>query len=196
LSGIDGLTARTEPSGQPGSRGRRAWPEISRALSSWIGFGLLALVVLVALVIGSNHPPRSSAASRISYLDSVIKCPSCDDLTLAESNASTAVTLRAIVARQVRAGKDNAAIEAYAVSRYGEGILLLPKTSGADLALYLIPGVAALAAVGGIGLFAYRHRTAEATAGPDEKGGVGQRGAGQPSEADEALVAAARESLR
>lgn len=191
-----GPTARADPSVRPGPRGRRAWPEISRTLSSRIGFGLLAVVIAVVLVIGANHPPRSSAATRISYLDSVIKCPSCDDLTLAESNASTAVTLRAIVARQVHAGASNAAIEAYAVSRYGEGILLLPKTSGADLALYLVPGLAALAAIGGIGLLAYRRRAVRASIGPREEGGVGHRGVGQPSEADEALVAAAREGLQ
>ena len=42
-----------------------------------------------ALGIGSVHPRRQpSTAARIAYLDSVIKCPSCIDLSIAQSDAA------------------------------------------------------------------------------------------------------------
>ena len=80
-------------------------------LASRLAWAVLALVVAAALAIGSVHPGVTSVDGRIAYLDSVIKCPSCDDLSIAQSNASTAVALRTVVAADVHAGESNAQIE-------------------------------------------------------------------------------------
>lgn len=133
-------------------------------LPGWI---VLALAVTVTLVIGSIHPPASSAAARISRLDSIIKCPSCDNLSIGESDAATAVTLRALVARNVHAGESDAQIESYVQSRYGAAVLLSPT----DPVVWIVPivalaaGGAALAAF----LFTRRRRASPPAVAADEE---------------------------
>jgi cytochrome c-type biogenesis protein CcmH len=104
-------------------------------LASRLAWAVLAAVVAAALAVGSVHPGVTSTEGRISYLDSVIKCPSCDDLSIAQSNASTAVALRAVVAADVQAGQSNAQIENYVVARYGSSILLEPR----DALVWVVP---------------------------------------------------------
>lgn len=149
----------------------------------------LVVILIVALSVGSYHPPRSTDATRIAYLDSVIKCPTCIDLTLAESSASTAVTLRRVVAKMVHEGQSDAAIERYAVGRYGPSILLDPKASGIDLVLYLGPLGAAVAVIGAaVVLFTVRSRRRRSGPSGREPPAAGDGGV---SDEDLALVAAA-----
>lgn len=151
---------------------RRRVRDLLATRSAWV---LLAAVVVAGLWVGSVHPAATSDAARIARLDSVIKCPSCDDLSIAESNASTAVALRAVVAADVHAGESDAAIESYVVSRYGQSILLQPS----DPLVWVLPvaGVAVAAAATGLVLWRRRRLT---SAGPTA-----------PAAADEQLVAAA-----
>ncbi len=112
---------------------------------AWV---IVAVVVLVALGIGSVHPPQPSSSARIAHLDSVIKCPSCVDLSIAQSDAPIAVGLRAEVATWVHAGLSDARIEQLVVARFGEQELLVPSGSGVDALLWVVP----VALVGGAGV--------------------------------------------
>jgi cytochrome c-type biogenesis protein CcmH len=135
------------------------------------------VVAIVALGIGSVHTPPPSAAARIAHLDSVIKCPSCVDVSIAQSDAPIAVALRAEVAAWVREGVSDARIERLVVDRFGEQVLLIPSGSGADLLLWVVP----VAAVGGgaliLGGYLWRRRRLEpspgagaiAAAGPEDR---------------------------
>jgi cytochrome c-type biogenesis protein CcmH len=133
-----------------------------RGLPGWI---LLALVVVVALVIGSIHPPPSTDAARIARLDSIIKCPSCDDLSIAESDASTAVALRALVATDVHGGETDAQIEAYVVGRYGSSILLSP----ADSIVWVLPVILGVVVVGAFTVVMWRRRKPPVATAEDEQ---------------------------
>ena len=146
-------------------------------LSGPIAYGLLAAAAVVLLVIGSVHPSTPSRASRISYLDSVIKCPSCVDISIGQSTEQTAVALRARVAQFVDEGWSNEKIESWVTARFGSNELLVPPSSGLDDLAWILPLVG-----GGLGLAALvlyltrrRARVSVATA----------------SSSDEALVAAA-----
>jgi cytochrome c-type biogenesis protein CcmH len=119
------------------------WSEL---LSSRVSFGLLGIVVIVCLVVGAHHPASTTRAARIAHLDAVIKCPPCDDLSIAQSNVPQAHALRDSVAQWVDAGWSDARIEAKVVELYGQDELLSPKNS----ALWLIPVIAAL--IGALGL--------------------------------------------
>ena len=65
----------------------------SRRFPLWT---LLGVVLVVALLVGSgvfsSTPPTS--AQRAAAIESVIRCPSCEDLSVADSSAPTAVTVR------------------------------------------------------------------------------------------------------
>jgi cytochrome c-type biogenesis protein CcmH len=122
----------------------------------------LGVVAVALLVIGSINPPSSSAAARVSRLDSIIKCPACEDLSIAQSDAPTSLTLRTEVAAWVHAGWSDQRIEQTVMDRYGPGGLLLPAASGVDTLLYAIPLGAIAAAAGCLGWFFWRrqHRLA------------------------------------
>jgi len=120
---------------------------VIKLLSSRLAWALLLVIAVLLLVIGSINPPTSSAAARISRLDSIIKCPACEDLSIAQSDAPTSVTLRNEVASWVHSGWSDRRIEQEVVARYGPGGLLLPSARGVEAALYLIP-LGAIAAAG------------------------------------------------
>jgi len=131
---------------------------VMKLLSSRLAWGLLFAGAVALLVIGSINPPASATAARISRLDSIIKCPACEDLSIAQSDAPTSVTLRHEVAAWVEAGWSNARIEQEVVARYGPSGLLLPPGGGVDAALYVIPLGAIGAAALGLGGYFWRRQ--------------------------------------
>lgn len=68
-----------------------------------------------------------------------IRCPTCQNSNIAESDAPLARQLRDLVAEQIRAGESDSAIEAYLLARYGDFISYRPPFRVATLALWLAP---------------------------------------------------------
>ena len=143
--------------------------------ASWI---LLGVVVAVALAIGSYHPVAQSVAARAAAIESDVKCPSCEDLSVRQSNTPPSPAIRTEITRLVAAGRSDAAIEATLVSTYGPGIILRPASTGIDLLVWVVPVIAFGLGAGGIAGLAWRRR---------RRPGVGETAA---SVEDEALVAA------
>jgi cytochrome c-type biogenesis protein CcmH len=118
----------------------------ARRLPLWT---LLGVALVAALVVGSgvfsSSPP--SAAQRASAIESVIRCPSCEDLSVATSSAPTAVAVRDTIRQQVAAGRSDQQIEAYLVARYGSAIVLDPPARGWSLLVWLLPLVGGALAV-------------------------------------------------
>ncbi|HET7722308.1 MAG TPA: cytochrome c-type biogenesis protein CcmH [Acidimicrobiales bacterium] len=144
-----------------------------RTGSRRLSWGLLALVLVGALAIGSrgeSGPPTED--QRVQRIASVVRCPTCRGLSAAQSDAPSAEAIRDEVRRRVQEGETDAQIKAYLVSRYGEDILLQPKSR----VVWALPVIGGAAAVGGL-VFALRRRRVKH--GP------------AVSDADEALVARA-----
>jgi cytochrome c-type biogenesis protein CcmH len=119
----------------------------------------MAGLLTAALVIGARHPgPSTSPSQRAAAIDAQLRCPSCEDVSVAQSSAPAAVAIRRIVAERVAAGQSDADVEAYLVSRYGEDILLRPPTSGGTSALWVLPAVAVVGGGAGLGLSFWRRR--------------------------------------
>ena len=108
---------------------------------------LLGVVLVVALLIGggvfSSSPPTN--AQRAAAIESVIRCPSCEDLSVAVSTAPTAVTVRATVRQLVDQGRSDQQIKDYLAARYGSAIVLEPPTSGWSALVWALPIAAGLA---------------------------------------------------
>jgi cytochrome c-type biogenesis protein CcmH/NrfF len=100
-------------------------------------YALLGIVVVLALVVGSRHDVAPTAEQRIAHLDSIIKCPDCADLSIAQSQSSAAVGLRLRVAELVRAGSTDAGIESIVVNKYGNQELLAPHGGSGWVAVSL-----------------------------------------------------------
>lgn len=149
------MTARREPSARSatGAAGGRWWS--SRA--AWL---VLAAVAIGVLAYGSVHGAGSIAAARTAQLDSVIKCPACEDLSIAQSDAPSAVALRRRVSQFVARGWSNARIESWVVDRYGSNSLLVPPSGGVNDTLYVVPVAAVGLAALGLGWYLWRRRSA------------------------------------
>ena len=118
--------------------------------------GLAALVAVVFLAIGSVHGAPQSDAARISHLESVLKCPSCADLSIGQSTSNVAQALDADVQRDVHAGMSDAAIEQAVLQEY-PGSTLLPG-GGIGATAVAIP-IVVIAVGAGVGVaFLYRRR--------------------------------------
>ena len=101
-------------------------------------FFALVLVVGIVLVV-ATAPAAPSAQSRISHLESLVKCPSCENLSVAQSNATSAVAVRNEIRRMVLAGSSDNSILTSLESTYGSSVLLSPPTSGLGSLLVIGP---------------------------------------------------------
>jgi cytochrome c-type biogenesis protein CcmH/NrfF len=116
---------------------------------------LPAVVVAVALVIGSGvlaSRPETNA-QRASAIEAVVRCPSCIDVSVAQSNETTALAVRHEIERLVGQGRSTAQIKQTLVSQYGQTILLEPD--GFPL-IWIVPIVLAAGAIGAIGVLFWR----------------------------------------
>lgn len=99
---------------------------------------------------------------RFHHLAAEFRCLVCQNQTIADSSAALAVDLRTQITEQIAAGKSDAEIRAYMVSRYGDFILYSPPLKSTTLLLWIGPFVL-LALVLGTGFFLLRRRAWLAT---------------------------------
>jgi cytochrome c-type biogenesis protein CcmH len=104
----------------------------------------LAFLCVLAVVL-LEAPSTASTQGRIAHLESLVKCPACDDLSVAQSNATSSIAVRDDIARRVRAGQSDDKILTSLEDTYGTSILLSPATSGLGVLLWLVPLGALLA---------------------------------------------------
>jgi cytochrome c-type biogenesis protein CcmH len=108
--------------------------KVLRSFSLWC----VAFVAVAALAV-ALRPSDSSAANRIAHLETLVRCPSCDDLSVAVSNATSAVAVRHEITEKVHAGESDDKILTSLEDVYGTSILLSPSTSGLGILLWLVP---------------------------------------------------------
>ena len=71
-------------------------PERSARASLWAKVALPLVVLGVALLIGSGlfDGTPATGAQRAAAIEANVRCPSCTDLSVAQSNATTAIAVR------------------------------------------------------------------------------------------------------
>ncbi len=125
----------------------------------WL-LGVLGPVVVagVALAIGSGlgHSAPQTPAQRAGSLDAQIRCPSCTDVSVADSSAPQAVAVAREVLHETRAGWSDQRIEDALVARYGPSILLRPPARGLTILVWIVPAVVATVGFGAVGLVFWR----------------------------------------
>jgi len=100
------------------------------------------LVLVFALLLLGSAPLRAAAPDledRTREIASELRCVVCQNLSVADSPSEMAQQMRAIVREQLQAGKSPEQIKEFFVSKYGEWVLLKPKTSGVALLLWVAP---------------------------------------------------------
>lgn len=112
--------------------------------------GLLIAFALLALPgNGLRAATSADVEDQTRAIATELRCVVCQNLSVADSPSEMAQQMRAIVREQVKAGKSPEEIKNFFVSKYGEWVLLKPKTSGFAALLWILPYIVFV-----VGLFA------------------------------------------
>jgi cytochrome c-type biogenesis protein CcmH len=130
---------------------------------------LCALPWLLALLLPAAAAHALSEAEverRVQTITGELRCPTCQALSVKDSDAPFSNQIREKVRHMVREGQSDEEIQAYFVSRYGEWILRAPRKQGFGLVLWVLP-FAAIAGAGALLLWTLRGAARRArVAGP------------------------------
>jgi cytochrome c-type biogenesis protein CcmH/NrfF len=121
---------------------------------------LATAVVAVSVALAALASPNADLDSRARAIEAQLRCPTCQGLSIADSPATSATQMRALVREQLAGGASDDEVRAFFVARYGRWILLDPPLGGPDLALWLAPVVIVAA---GVTLVVRRARSRERT---------------------------------
>jgi cytochrome c-type biogenesis protein CcmH len=147
------------------SRRGRAW---TRGPAAGLAVLLLVMLGALAAVAARGSAPAATPADRVHAIAAGLRCPTCRDLSVADSPAPLARQMRNQVAEGLEAGKSPEAIRQEFVAAYGESVLLVPRRRGIGLVAWVAP---ALLLAGGLvaaalAVWRWRARGAAAAAAP------------------------------
>jgi cytochrome c-type biogenesis protein CcmH len=99
------------------------------------------LLLLASIVHRLEAAPAPDLEDRTRAISAELRCVVCQNLSVADSPSEMAQQMRAIVRDQLEAGKSPEQIKEFFVSKYGEWVLLKPKTTGFSALLWILPYV-------------------------------------------------------
>ena len=123
------------------SRGFRRW--------SWLAIVALVLVALVRNAV-DDGPPRT-IDERVQAIAATLKCPVCRSQSVADSEVAAARAIRADIERRVEVGEDDDAIRSAIAAAYGDEVQLTPSGSGFAGLVWIVPVIALVLALAGVG---------------------------------------------
>jgi len=131
-------------------------------------WAVLGVALVCALVVGaSGRAAPATPTQRAAALDTELRCPSCDDVSVADSSAASAVAIRQLVLTETESGVPDSAIVSYLQSRY-PGIVLRPPASGIEGVVWFAPIAGFALAICVIGVVFWRRHNAKAPVAPAE----------------------------
>jgi cytochrome c-type biogenesis protein CcmH/NrfF len=104
---------------------------------------MLARLFLIYLLL-VNPLPAATAPDIDEQTQNIAKelrCVVCQNLSVADSPSEMAQQMRGVVREQLQAGKTPQEVKDFFVSKYGDWVLLAPKTQGFSLLIWLLPFV-------------------------------------------------------
>jgi cytochrome c-type biogenesis protein CcmH len=131
---------------------------------------VVAVVVAVAALVvvaarGSAGPP--TLQERVHEVAEGLRCPVCQNLSVADSPSDLAQQMRDDIALRLRHGQTERQIDAFFTAKYGRWILLSPAAGGIGLFAWFAP-VLAVAAGAGLAWTIVRRKRRVAAAGISE----------------------------
>lgn len=122
-------------------------------MKRWPGWVLLVLVVVGFLAYGSTKDAGArTPEERVEEISKQLACPICGGETVYESRNVASASIRAEIKNQVSttdASDDE--IIAYVVQQFGAKTQLLPRSTGFESLVWVLPSAALVCA--GVGLF-------------------------------------------
>lgn len=137
---------------------------INRALTAWF---LFSLILSTWSGTGKASLSEDDLQAQTKEVAKTLRCAVCQSESVWESNAELALQMREIIRERLQQGESPEQIRTYFVSRYGDFILLKPRTFGLNWLLWIGPFL--LLFIGGLFLLKnIRSWTREARTAPAE----------------------------
>jgi cytochrome c-type biogenesis protein CcmH len=136
----------------------------------WLPWFALVAVVGIALILGADSGGGPESVNhRVERIARGVRCPTCRELSAAESDAAAAKAVRVAIRRDVVAGKTDVQIRAALASRYGRDILLTPDSRGVIGLVWVLPVAALVIGLGLLALAFRRWRPSGRSPSPDDR---------------------------
>jgi cytochrome c-type biogenesis protein CcmH len=109
---------------------------------------LAVLAVAVAMGLAGAgvwqavQPAPTTAEQEVTAIAATLRCPTCQGLSVADSDAAISRSMRDLISEQVAASRTAEQIRGYFVERYGDWILLSPRSSGIGWLVWVLPVIA------------------------------------------------------
>jgi cytochrome c-type biogenesis protein CcmH len=106
---------------------------------------LIIILAIIALVGATwsfmilNAARNETLDQRVHDVASQLKCPVCQDESVADSPSTISQQMRAVIRQQLQSGKSDQQIIQYFVDRYGEQIVWSPPWQGFTMLAWLVP---------------------------------------------------------
>jgi len=140
-------------------------------LKSWPVWVFMLLLTAVLLTYGASQSRGpSTQQERIDEISRQLACPTCNGESIYVSRAPAAEAIRNEIARQVASGRStDDGVVAYIENSF-PGSVLLPRTEGVESLVWVLPVVALVGGLAGLG-FAFRKWKIDASvqASPDDE---------------------------
>lgn len=136
---------------------------------------LLAWVAIAAMIAGAfalatkPDPNGGTPAARTDRIAATLRCPVCQGLSVRDSDSPMARDIRDDIRRRIDAGESTEAIQAAYVERYGEWILLRPRSSGFAMLVWALPIAGLAGAAVALAAVFWRWRRTVVTRTPTEE---------------------------
>ena len=128
-------------------------------------WAVMAVLLVGALAIGSPRNGPVTEEARVRRIGSDLRCPTCQGMSVADSEAPAAVGIREEITRRVAEGREtDGQIKDFILGLY-PNISLRPETRGLGLVVWALPVVAGAAVVGGLALVLLRRQRRAEPAG-------------------------------
>lgn len=106
---------------------------------TFIAFLLTGLLVVTSVY--AAEVSQTELDGKVMAISAKLRCAVCQNQPVSESNSGLAQDMRVLIREQLQAGKTEAEVIGFFVARYGDYILIKPRTSGIGMPLWVLPPV-------------------------------------------------------
>lgn len=148
----------------------RAWLRAARRGLARLPAARLGLLLALAAGLLAALPAHALSPEeverRVQTITEDLRCPTCQAISVKDSEAAFSVEIRDKVQRMVMEGQSDDDIKAYFVSRYGEWILRSPRKRGLGLLVWILPIAAIVGSGAALIVVILRRSRAKGAAAP------------------------------